>query len=66
MGTLWRDITNKLTDKSGVAEHFSRRDHALSDITAIPLEAIRQRRDDMAEKVYDEHESNNLSQQVKP
>ena len=52
--TLWerfgehrRDITNKLIDKSGVAEHFNRRDHTRSDITVIALEAIRQRRESL-------------------
>ena len=47
VGEHRRDITNKLTDKSDVARHFNRRDHSLSDITVIPLEAIRQRRESL-------------------
>ena len=39
-----RGIMDKLTDISGVAEHFNRRDHSLSDTTMIPLEAVRQTR----------------------
>ena len=42
-----RDINNKLTDKSGVAEHFNRDDHLLTDLTVIPLETIRQRRESL-------------------
>ena len=38
---------DKLTDIPGVAEHFSRRDHSLSDTTMIPLEAVRQRRESL-------------------
>ena len=37
------NIMNKFTDKSGVAEHFNRRDYTLSDITIISLEAIGQK-----------------------
>ena len=37
--------TNSLTNLRDVAEHFSRPDRTLSDITVIPLEAIRQRRE---------------------
>ena len=42
-----RDIIHKLTDKSGVAEHFNRPDHSLADVSLIPLETIRQRRESL-------------------
>ena len=35
-----RDITNKQTVKSGVAEHFNRRHHSLTDASFIPLQTI--------------------------
>ncbi len=49
-----RDITNQLTDKSGVAEHFNRQNHSLTDISIIPLEPS-----ETNEKVYDGQGNNN-------
>ena len=57
-----RDITNKLTDKSGCSRTFQSAlivlSQALLSFHWKPL--------DRDEKVYDEHESNSLLQQVKP